>query len=195
MTGPTRAGPASEAVFGHHGATWDHLHKATALWEHHYSSFILLSHSRSTSHLRASREMASSHKVQARSRLFWLQTVSQILTRVRWVPILIYHTDLSGVTAHLHPHDKGDTSPSVFIFKCKADIYFPYTFGIISYCTRLLFKPHLSLRGADQPETKVPKIVRKSSIRLALHHHHQTDSNEVQTLQTDELMKEKPIQG
>lgn len=72
--------------------------------------------------------------------LFWLTVMTVVLT------------------AHLYK--KGDTSPSAFVLKSKADIYLPYTFRITSFCTGILFKPCLSLQGAHQLKTKTSKILR-----------------------------------
>lgn len=84
---------------------------------------------------------------------FWLQTVASKSNLGQTG----YPTNFSRVTAHLHPHEKGDTSPS--LFKCKTVIYLLNAFRIVSFCTRLLFKPRLSLQGTDQLETMVPKIL------------------------------------
>lgn len=183
MTGPTKAGPASEAVFGHHGSPpWgnmvpparDNCSLGTPL-QQFYISFLF--HKDLSSQL----QQTDHYLIGGLDTLkvfFLFQTVSRILTQVRQVSIPTYHTDFSRVSAHLQPHEKG-TSPSDCIFKCKAAIYLPYTFGITSFCTRLLFKPCLSLRGADQLETKAPKMIRKFPIHVAPHHH-VSDSNEAQ---------------
>lgn len=72
---------------------------------------------------------------------------------------MAYCTDFSGVAVYLHPHKNRDICPSVFTSKCKAAIYLPYTFGITSFCTRLLSKPCLSLWVADWLETEASKIL------------------------------------
>lgn len=132
-------------MFGHNGATWYLLHEATALQEAHDSSFIQLFCSTRISHLRASRER--DHWLTGRFRhthgFFWLLTVESKSNPSQTG----YPTNFSRVTAHL------------LIFKCRTVIDLLYAFGIVSFCTRLLFKTCLSLQGTDQLETKAPKIL------------------------------------
>lgn len=160
------AGPASEVVFGHQQAlslanmippAGGNCSLGTPLWQldtAHFNKFL------SSRGLQKDCQLTCGlHPLKAlvtnwgsNSNLSQPSVPSNLLWRL---------------TAHLHPYKKGATSPSVFVLKSKADIYLPYTFRITSFCTGILLKPCLSLKGTCQLETKTPKILRKFPVCLA----------------------------